>query len=212
MATEVDLLGKTGPSMNSDGSKPMLRIGKTGEMIVGEAGLGKYFESMSRKRSFSANLANGGVAPGEAFTTAPPLIVYNPANSGVVLSCLNVGAGYRSGTYGAGTLAIGFGATAVPSGGTALTVRATDGGGQTGSAKAYTGSTITAMTGAYMLGSFNAVLASTATVAPMSCNFDVAGAVGAVPGSAYTVEGYYATAGTSPLAVMSSIWSEIPII
>src|SRR5262245_7044390 len=81
--------GRVGPATLSDGNPREIRLGKTGEIIVGDAH-GRYYESVVRGNVFTA--ANQASATFTLFgtTTATGYILSNPSGSGKNLIVLQI--------------------------------------------------------------------------------------------------------------------------
>jgi hypothetical protein len=214
MANYSDVItahGKIGPASAGDGVYNALRQGKQGELITSQAH-GKYHEAASRGKLFSASIGVAGVAPGTALSTTPAFTLYNPTNSGVILSLKKILVGYVSGTLGAGSLVHAQNASqvAAPTGGTELTPVCALLNGSRGTGKAFTGSTISAASTlirpSINLGAF---LASEASV-PGVLQDDLDGSIIVPAGVAYCYQGI-AAAGTTPLLIIAAIWEEITL-
>ena len=194
----------------ADGSQPIARANRTGSQCV-VYGNSYYSEPANRGKIFEACNAVAGVAPGTAFSTTPPMTIWNPPNSGVFLNILKISMGYVSGTLGAGSIAYGYtiGQSTAPSTGTALTPVCTLLGAPAGQGKAYTGSTITAapsiLRTGFTIGAFVGGANPPVTTADV-----IDGAISVPPGTCFSVQGI-ATAGTSPLAMFSVAWEEVPM-
>lgn len=213
MANEDNTMiqGFVGPMKKTDGSVAQARMGLTGEMVTGNAH-GFYSEIASRGGVSIVSTAVAGVAPGTALSTTPPMAVWNPPNSGVVLNILRVSLGYVSGTLGAGSIvyAQNGGQVLAPTTGAALTVVNTKLGLNGGQGKAFQGSTVAAtptiLRPAFVMGAF---LASTAT--PPAPVFDIVdGSISVPPGNCFVVQGVTA-AGSTPLVIIGVEWEETPI-
>jgi hypothetical protein len=89
--TTIDSLmrGVVGPSVASgDGSPVPVRLGRNGELIIGN-GHGKYYEQVARGKCYHASM-QAGASMGTALTaTAVTLTLYNPVNSGMLLSLIH---------------------------------------------------------------------------------------------------------------------------
>lgn len=195
----------------SDGARTVWRAGKTGEGIVGIAH-GSMFEAVSRGLTFSACTATSGVAPGTALGTTAAFYVHNPINSGRNLVLLQASIGYISGTYGAGStfLTTHAGVAVANPTGTAITPRnMLIGGAAVGVALAFTTATVTTQVAVRPLWSFGAILA-TSVFQPTACKDFLDGEVLVAPGFGVGIHSV-ATAGTSPLCVLSATWEEVPI-
>jgi hypothetical protein len=131
-----------------------------------------------------------------------------------------VAVGYVSGTLGAGCIGYGIQPSQVtlPTTGTAITTVAMNGTFATNSAaKANTGSTLSAAATLAKLGpSIVATLATAASAAigvyyPPSKDV-IDGGIIVPQGAAFTVQSYFAAAGTSPVTVMSVVWEEVTAV
>lgn len=205
-----------GAIRGAENSNPDFRLGRDRQLITD--GLhGNQFEAVSRNAMFSATQATAGVAPGTAFSTTPPLQVWNPPNSGVNVIIREVGVAFRSGTLGQGVIGYGINASqaTAPTTGTALTSRQLNGSAGTNSiAQANTGSTISAAANCVKLGfSTNAnIVTAPAAAIGVSTNPTkdvIEGGIMVPPGAVFTVESYLAAAGSSPLTIMSVCWEEV---
>ncbi|TAL44211.1 MAG: hypothetical protein EPN91_04905, partial [Salinibacterium sp.] len=100
-------LGKVGSGRAglADGAPRHLRFDKVGGLIT-NTGVAEYWEPATRGRLFSASTGVAGVAPGTALSTTPPFVLYNPPNSGVIATVLDVLVSYVSGTLGAGNVVL----------------------------------------------------------------------------------------------------------
>lgn len=160
---------------------------------------------------YSASNAAAGVAPGTAFSTTPPLVLWNPADSKVNLILLESSCGFVSGTLGAGFLGYGQVAQATaPTGGTELTVRGTvlgNTGGPSGTpggfGRAFTGSTLS---GTPVLLQPALILSGSAPFVPIPRDY-CEGSIIVPPGQALSLQGI-AAAGTTPLVVLAFKWVE----
>ncbi len=202
-------VGGAGPS--ADGNFNPLRQGKTLELIMASAH-GKYHEAASRGKLFNACIAAAGVAPGTALSTTPAMQIYNPTNSGILVSIKRVSVGYLSGTLGAGMLVHSQNASqvAVPTTGTELVPICSLLNGSKGSAKAYTGSTISATSTIIRPSmSLGAFLATEASMPPLMID-EVDGSIVIPPGVIYCYQGITA-AGTTPLLIIGVMYEEISI-
>lgn len=208
------LKGKVGPSLSADGSDIAARFSRTGALVVVQAH-GRFAEATSRGKFFHASTAVGGVAPGTALSTTPPLALWNPEKSGVLLAIKQVALGYVSGTLGAGTMvhAQVVGQTTAPSGGSNLPIARglLNGILSSGScAIACQGSTLAAtptiIRPSTVLGAF---VGGAGNLCPPLID-EVDGSILITPGTVWVYQGI-AAAGTSPLVLLSVSWEEILI-
>lgn len=203
--------GRVGLVNSADGTSAPLRLGKQADLIVSLL-MGDKYEAASRSKLFIASIGAGGVAPGTALGTAPPITIHNPASSGILVAIRSVSVGYVSGTLGAGVIVHAYNAqTAAPTGGTELTPQAGFLGGGVGTAKAYTASTVAAtstiLRPAFYMG---AGLASTAELLRGPAKEDVGGSIVVPAGYAYSLQGI-AAAGSSPLVILGVEYQEIVV-
>jgi len=206
----MDFEGRTGAITAADGAKNPVRLDKTGAVTIVSAHP-LYSEASLRGNMFIASTAVGGIAPGTALSSTPPLALVNPLNSGLDLVILKTAVGYISGTLGAGNIVYAYFTpqATIPTGGTELTTVCTKIGQVRGTGRAFQGSTISGtpliFRPAYNMGAF---LATTPT--PLNtCQDLVEGEIIVPPATAFVMQGI-AGAGTSPLVLMSICWEEIP--
>jgi hypothetical protein len=88
----------------SPGSPGELRLGKTAELIVGDAGLGKYFEAVRNGLVFFACTQAGVALTTTLSATATGIILSNPAGSGKNLVLLDFLAALTTAPAGVATL------------------------------------------------------------------------------------------------------------
>lgn len=214
MATDTNLLARVGALVASFGAPTQLRAGRQAELITADAH-GRYHEAAVNGGLFHVSNAVAGVAPGTAFSTTPPMLLWNPPNSGILLSIKQVYVGYVSGTLGAGNLAHGIVASqqTLPSGGTELVpVNARLTLARTATARALTGSTVSAaptiIRPSMSLGA--ALASSVAFPGPAFDNVD--GAILVSPGTAWAYQAAAAAAGSSPLIMIGVLWEEVPLV
>lgn len=172
----------------------------------------KDIQRAMNRDGYAASTAVAGVAPGTAFSTTPPLALWNPpvaAQSNPVEEIVAVleaaRLAYVSGTLGAGVLCYGIvdQATA-PTGGTELTVRATHGSPLTAKCRAFQGSTLSG-TPALLMPAFT-VAGSPSGIGLLEDLLE--GAIALAPGKALVLQETGA-AGTSPLVQLSFQWLEL---
>lgn len=199
MAISVEL--NVGPQAVAagDGTDIASRAGRTGDQIVSELH-GRYFEQARSGRMFSAaNQAIQATSVGLA-TTYTGLVLYNPLNSGKVLSLNKVGLGITTTAAAAGGLLGGWAATG---GVSAFTTRLTTQSNQIGnaavsSAVALSAATISTPTILQALWTINATTAIQAHFVDMEGSFLI------LPGAFI---GIYTNAAIS--AFMSMAWEEV---
>jgi hypothetical protein len=204
--------GKVGLILAADGSPAFLTFARTGGARVQQAHA-KYHDGTSRNRRYTACTGAAGVAPGTALSTTPPLVVWNPTNSGVLAVLDKVALGYISGTLGAGSIVAAFTPQQVtlPSGGTLLVPQNNFLSNAKPSCTAHQGSTLTAApTILRPLWIMGAALATTA-FEPRPTEIDLEGSIVISPGCAYAMQGI-AAAGTTPLVLLSATWEEVPLL
>lgn len=187
-------------------------MGRTGEQIVADA-RGRFHEAASRGTLFHASTAVAGVAPGTALSTTPPMALWNPINSGKLLSIQQVFLGYVSGTLGGGSMVHGLviGQTTLPTGGAELTPQCGLLANVRGVARAFQGSTLiaapTILKPSFVLG---AGLATTAALPTAPAYDEVDGAIVVPPGAVWAFQGV-AAAGTTPLVLIGASYEEVAI-
>ena len=203
---------RVGPVNEGDGNGAPFRAGKQRETIVGVAH-GRFHESASRGTLFWASTAAAGVAPGTAFSTTPPMALWNPPNSGVLASVQQVWMAYVSGTMGAGCMGHGLtlGQVAAPTTGTELVPQSGLLSGVRGRVRAFQGSTLVAaptiLRPSTCMGPFLAT-----TVVQFYQSYDeVDGSIVVPPGAVYTFQGAALGAGTTPLVIIGVSYEEVPI-
>lgn len=200
-----------GPRVLADGTAGG-RAGTTGEIVVGHAH-GRYAEASCRGNVILGSTAAAGVAPGTALSTTPPLCLWNPLNSTVMLSVLKASLGYVSGTLGAGTIVYAYvtGQTAVPTGGTELQPNNGLVSPIAGAGRLFQGSTVSATpTILYGTGWSLTALAAASAVTPALLQDEPSGLLCVPPATALVLQGI-AAAGTSPLVIFGLAWEEIPV-
>ena len=160
-------------------------------------------------RRFSAQNGTGGVAHGTAITTTPPLILHNPAGSGVILKVIESRFSRVSGTLGAGTVVYASNAqpgAPSPVGTTLSTPSALLGYSATSAGKAYQGGTLAALPTLVRPG-----IAVNGNPSGVQLVRDcVEGTLDVMPGNALSVC-FVGTAGTSPLVIFGLVWEEAPV-
>jgi len=202
--------GKTGPQILADGAQATARMDKTGALCTAQSH-GGYTEAAYRGAIMEVCNPVAGIAPGTALSTTPPLILWNPPSSGKKLSVLKASMGYVSGTYGAGSilLAAVLSQVTVPTTGTELTPVCSLLGAPRGVGRAFAGSTLASVPQIIRpIFSFGAILA-TSVFQPTDCVDVLDGSIVVTPGTCLVMQGL-GTAGTTPLAIFSFTWEEIP--
>jgi hypothetical protein len=196
-----------GPRQGGDGSRFGLRAGKTAETVVGDAH-GHFHEAVSRGYVFSAVTPAAGVALGTALSTTPPIALWNPPNSGVILSVLVAEFGILSGTLGVGSIfyAAVEQQTSKPTTGTPLAAIASLVGNQaTPKGQAFQGSTLSGIPIALDL--MASIAANPTGILQDKCDGEHA----VLPGAVLCLQEIGA-AGTSPLGFFSLTWEEIALL
>jgi hypothetical protein len=84
----VAILGQVGPQILSDGTMPVLRASKTGELVVAELH-GKYAEQTYRGNVFWATMSVGVIFPAPGAFFALPMTLTNPVGSGKNLNLIS---------------------------------------------------------------------------------------------------------------------------
>jgi hypothetical protein len=194
-----------------EGASDVLRMGKTGCLVVGTAH-GEFYEAVSRGRCWAACTATSGVAPGTALGTTSAFYIHNPVGSGVNLVLIAASLGYISGTFGAGAVfaTTHAGVSVANPTGTSITPRnLLLGGNASGAALAFTTATVTTQVAIRPLWSFGAILA-TSVFQPTPAKEQLNGEIVVAPGFGFGIHSV-ATAGTSPLCVIGATWEEVPI-
>ena len=211
MSETTLIKGRVGRVVAADGTSEHIRLGSNAEQIVGDAH-GRYHESAYRGGLFIVSNAVAGVAPGTALSTTPPMAIWNPPGSGIVVSINRVSIGYISGTLGAGSMvhAIAAGQVTVPTGGTELTPQCAALNSTRGKARCWTGSTLVA-TPLILRASAIMGAALATSVAFQSVPVDeVAGEILVPEGLVWCYQGV-AAAGTTPLVAIGVVYEEIPV-
>lgn len=205
----LEIFKRVGIGGNS--SQGGARGDNTGAVVTTQAH-GTYTEPASLAKIFEACTAVGGVAPGTALSTTPPMALWNPPTSNVNLAVFKTSMGYVSGTLGAGCIvyATGTAQTTVPSTGSELIPQCTLIGAPRGVGRVFQGSTIslagTVLRASYTLGAFVG-----GANPPALCADFIDGAIIVQPGGLFIMQGV-AGAGTSPLVIFGVCWEEVPII
>jgi hypothetical protein len=214
MEIDVRLEGTVGNNpVYTDGTKVGAKLDKNlnTDIILSH---GNYREAVSRGNVNIASVAVTGIAIGSAFSTTPPLAVWNPIGSNVTLSILKTTLAYLSGTLSYGIVAYcsSYQGSTVPTTGTELVPKNALIGSSKGKGRAFTGSTI-ATAGTVIIAPYSfGVEAATTAVGITRCQDMVDGLIEVPPGSLFIIEATAAAAGTSDLMVISASWEEIPIV
>lgn len=203
----MDSQFETAPRFVGDGVEETPWMAQ-GCAVVTQDVWGTFAEITRRGYVFSAACAS--TALGAAFTTTPPMIVWNPPNSGRNLAFIRTSLAITVVQTTLNAIAYGLtpNQTGTPTGGTVLTpVSAFGAGASTGVGKAFGGSTLVAaptlVAPAYIL--------ATAATTPMiaACSDRIDGLIMAPPGTAFAVQGIVAAGtGSGQIAVQ---WCEIPL-
>lgn len=203
---------KTGPQPGQDGSLGAVRLAKDGSFASSDSH-GHFREAVYRGNAYVASNAVAGVAPGTVLSTTPPIIIWNPQNSGVNADIWKCTMGYVSGTLGSGGIVYAQAAQLTrPTGGTALSpVNCLLGNGKTGAIQVFTGSTLAATPTILRNSSFN-MDAMTAATASSGFQWEdlLDGEFLLTPGNVFVLQGL-AAAGTTPLVVFSITYEETPV-
>ena len=198
----------------TDGVHSILRKGKTGELITGDAH-GEHYEACSRSNVFTGATATAGVAHGSlSIGTAGAAVIYNPIASGVNLSLIQASSWYVSGTLGAGLLLFvaSSGIPAVTPGGTACVARRALISGGAGTPKGTMFSLASGLVGLVTLRPYCSLLAfaGAAIGSTIIIKDQLNGEFVVPPGYCFGIHGITA-AGTTPIMGHSFTWEEIPI-
>lgn len=86
----MDIQGQVGPQLAGDGTKPTIRLGRSGEQIVSQF-MGRYSEAAARKQIFSVCNQTGVTHSAALTTTFVGICVGNPVTSTVNLHLLYFG-------------------------------------------------------------------------------------------------------------------------
>lgn len=212
MLQEVILRGEHYLKLVGEGVSSALRLGREGQLIVGQ-GQGALYEAARQGRLFYAATAVAGVAPGTSIGTAPAFALANPKGSKKDLIIHQVSMGYVSGTLGAGFVAACFGpenmTDVVVGSGAAITELGGHGGGKGAAGKAWTSPTLPAApTLLYPIFDLAPKLA-TSVVQPAPVTYDFRGGLVIPPQCSFSLQGV-AGAGTTPLVVFGCLWEEAP--
>lgn len=204
--------GRVGVVVEGVGGEGPLRLGRYRDLVVSQAH-GRFSEATQNRSMYYVSTAVAGVAPGTAFSTTPPMAIWNPPNSGVLIAIAQVFLGYVSGTLGAGFMGHGYtpGQNTAPTAGAELQpTQALLSQGQ-GKARAFQGSTLV-VAPALIRPSFSMgpALATTAQF-PFLPYDEVDGAIQIAPGAVWAFQGAALGAGTTPLVVIGVSYEELPL-
>ncbi len=212
MSDDLDSL-RVGPITEGRGNAHRFRSSMQRELVV-QMARGRLHEAALWGNLFIASTAVAGVAPGTALSTTPPLAIYNPINSGKLVSIQQVFLGYVSGTLGGGSMVHAHVATqagVAPTGGAELVPVPGLLSNIRPSARVYQGATLAAVPTivrpSFVLG---AGLASTATLPMPPAMDEVDGGIIVPPGVVWCFQGI-AAAGTTPLVLIGVVYEELPI-
>lgn len=210
----VNDLVRVGPMPLPDGTTAPLRADKQGACMTSNM-LGFYAEAAARGLKNFVSNAVAGVDHGASLTTTPPIILWNPLNSGKLLSIIRVGLGYVSGTLGAGFIAaaMNYAQPNAPTTGTELTpVNANGMFTRNPLVRAFTGSTLTAApTLIRPLFNIAPVLATSAVQMPGEVDAMIDGSIVVPPGCAFAMQGVCGAAGTTPKVAFFIEWDEVSL-
>jgi hypothetical protein len=209
-----------GISYSAVGSSPGYdgRQDEHGCKIVQQGG-GKYKETAKRGKLFSAINATAR-SPQVSFTTTVPLLLYNPAGSGIraIIKKVSLTMG-QTGTMGNGRISHGKITINGPGGsqagviptGTAVTPQNLDlGGPNNSSMTVLEQATVVAGVELYQFMEITADVAATTVNPNRLVTEDVDGSIVVEPGAGWFLSGV-STAGSSPLCFISVVWEEEPI-
>lgn len=179
------------------------RFARFRELIVAD-GMGRYREPVSRGKVFSFAAQAALTFPAGLASTAPVFTLYNPPNSGVNGSLLDVGLALSAAPAAATVFAIvgSLPGAAAPSSVTAGTTRCNLGAAAAGALQIYTVATIAAPTVLRVLGS---ILAAS-SITPPQFNQPLDGIIEIPPGSFVCVAANAAASGFPHFT-----WQEIRI-
>ena len=202
---------KVGQQVAGESSQVTGRADRTGSLVVTN-GHADMAETTVRGNLMTASTAVGGVAPGTALSTTPPMFVWNPPASGKNLIINKINVGYVSGTLGAGSIVIATvtAQATVPTTGAELVPQNNLVGFPRGVGRAFQGSTVAStpalLTPLMNMGAFT----TTTAIAPQDAEKLLNGSVVVTPGSGVAFQGV-AAAGTSPLVMIGVQWEEIAV-
>lgn len=207
---DVNLILRSGEVFQGDGGEAHGRSTKEGALVVSDVGA-RFGEGATRDRVFHVSTLAAGVAPGTVLSVIPPLAIYNPPGSNVILEMLSSTVGYVSGTLGAGCIVYAANSAAQPNDpatGAVLAIRSGKlGSGAQSTAKAFQGSTIAAvpnlLRAPYSLG---AALATTASF-PVVVKDMIDGEFVVDEGGLFIMQGITA-GGALPLVILSASFRE----
>ena len=209
MALLIEGVVGNGRAGLADGSNTSLRLGKTSELVVGDAHA-RYYEAVSRGNVFlAANSATQALSVNS--TTATGMILTNPFGSGKNLVLLEVCVAIASLPAGQSTLILTGNPSATttePTHTTPLVVRnSLISSGAAAVGKADSAATIGAATILRIIGAGTAATVATSTAFPPFIRDEVAGLIILAPGTCISLQAL-----TTALTVVSSImWEEVPI-
>jgi hypothetical protein len=209
--TRIMLGAKIGPGQGAQGAESDLRLTNDLGLVVQQLH-GRLFEAAIRQKLFYAATSTAGVAPGTAINTTPPLALYNPDGSGVLLAVLKTWMGMKSGTLGVGTLfytnttAKG----AAPGTGAVLTPKSAYLGASLGQGQAFQGSTLASTPTILRPALTITPIVDSTAAAPWYWEDNVDGSIIVPPGYAVALQEVGA-AGSSPLVQFGILWEEVPI-
>lgn len=196
--------GLVGSVTRGDGAQGVLRLGRTGELVVGFTG-GRFAEDVLRRTVFHAAM-QAGAALGTALTaTAATLTLYNPVGSGVNLVLLRTSLGITTAPAGAAAVVYAVNVNpvaAVPSATTAAVVRCNLLGPATGKGVVYTAATLPAVPAVWgVIANLSATIGAVA--APVD---ELAGLIILPENTAVTVQ----NVGAACSGIVGFSWAEVP--
>ena len=215
----MDINGFVGQVNQQDGTKPQIRAGRQGDMIVSEL-QGRYFEQTVRGNSYSLNLiaTTTGVAAGNinaaAAAVSTQFALWNPPSSKVNLVITKVFAGLISGTPPGGPMFHNLMLQGVPTIASVGVAQNNFAGGQQPQARFVTSAAGTALTGGgaltvlrpMQMDFFAAALAAGANI--NGAMEETAGDIILPPGTGWVP--CFSAAGTTLLNSFGVVWNEVP--
>lgn len=197
-----------GPRFGADTGTEIPWMG-AGATMVGQDVWGKYFEAVRRGYVFFVSCA--ATALGTAFSTAPPLILWNPPNSGRNLSILRSAVAVTTAQTTINAIAYGFltSQATQPATGALVEVPALLGSNGQPVGQAFGGATIVAPT--MLCGAFQLSSGGTASSALTTQVWDtIDGAIVVGPGALLAMQGI--TAAGNGSGILTLCWAEVPIL
>jgi hypothetical protein len=203
--------GRVGVQTLQDGTQQPPRLGKSGEIVGGDAH-GHFYEANYRAGLFIASTPVAGVAPGTAFATSQgAFALYNPTGNTKNACIKKSSFVFLSGTLGAGIFCYGSSAQAAAPTGTAIVAKSGQmGNGATPTCSAFSNLTAytTAATLVKAIWSVGALVTSALIFPPLIDLVD--DEIILTPGNLLIMQEIGA-AGTTPLGLFSMTWEEVPV-